>query len=575
MEEKQANLVQQCESLLSLINGKLPDAFYKNTLVDLLSDVKQDEHYITVLGEFKRGKSTLLNALIKDSLLPSDVTPTTATINVLKHNYENGIDIFMQNGDIKGHALSPETLQNYTFETGEELQDVHHIDIHLDLDHLHEKAVLVDTPGVGDLNEHRLDVTYSYIPRSNLVIFVFDATTPIRKTELDYLQDTVLKLKFGEIIFVANFIDRLDEEEMEETMDYMETRLKKVMKEESFTIFPISSREAIKDPHNPDFEKLEKYIKHQLTQGEASKEKLSFYESRFNHIYNMVEEEIETIEQIRKSSDEELANAYAQLEAFKKEQEKNKETLRRYIAERKEEIIALTSKSIDHFEEGLIEDVHEAIQLYEGPKFKSFIEKNIPALMKKRLKNWVNSYSPQIEKLIRKLEQEMIDGFNQLFSQEIGTLRMNYSANRLEGKGFTVHTKSGSSDTTVTSGMIAGGAGAIMVLLSGGLLFPIITMAGFPFLNKVLAEKRLEKLKAEVTPHVDTEMEKVIGKLKESTKQYIVDEIIHLEEKALIRYEEHMKVFERTLEMEMQRRKKDQVSELPIIEMNELLLIKQ
>jgi len=573
--EQLSRLVKQCEALLSLINTKLPDAFYKNTLNNLLSDIKNDEHYITVLGEFKRGKSTLINALIKNPLLPSDVTPTTATINVIKHSHEKGMTIFMQNGDNIKCELSEETLQNYTFEKGEAFQDIHHIDLQLDLHHLNEKVVLVDTPGVGDLNEHRLDVTYSYIPRSNLVMFVFDATTPIRKTELDYLQDTVLKLKFGEIIFVANFIDRLDEEEMEETMDYMETRLKKVMKEESFTIFPISSREAMKNPHDPDFARLENYIQQQLVQGEASQEKLDFYKTRFLHILKMVEEDIENIEKIRKSSDEELANAYSQLKAFKKKQEQNKQTLRQYIEERKAEIIMLTSKSVDHFEKELLEDINESIQLYEGPKFKSFIEKTIPTLTKKRLKNWVNSYSPQIEKLISKLEQEMINGFNELFSQNIGSLRMNTSIHQLEGKGFNVNTKSGSSDTTVTSGAIAAGAGTIMVLLSGGILFPIITMAGFPFLNKVLAEKKLEKLKVEVIPHVEQEVEKVITKLKESTTQYIVDEIRHLEEKALIHYEEHVRAYERTLETEMQRRKKEQVSELPTIEMNDLLLIKQ
>ena len=79
----------------------------------------------------------------------------------------------------------------------------------------------------------------------------------------------------------------------------------------------------------------------------------------------------------------------------------------------------------------------------------------------------------------------------------------------------------------------------------------------------------------EVIPHVEQEVEKVITKLKESTTQYIVDEIRHLEEKALIRYEEHVRAYERTLETEMQRRKKEQVSELPTIEMNDLLLIKQ
>ncbi|RXJ02222.1 hypothetical protein DS745_07480 [Anaerobacillus alkaliphilus] len=570
----QSNFIQEVEAVLHLIKKKLPNSNCQQALKDLVVDVAQDQQLITVLGEFKRGKSTLINAFIQEPLLPSDVTPTTATINIISHSEETDIQVVKHTGEVEEHRFSRDILQNYTFEGAEELEKVHHINIRLNLQQLHEKLVIVDTPGVGDLNEHRLDVTYSYIPRSNLVLFVFDATTPIRRTEIEYLEE-VLKLKFGEIIFIANFIDRLDDDELEETMEYMEARLKKIMKDEPFQIFPISSKMALENPQDPDFQRLLSYMIQQLEEGEATKKKMALYENRFQHLYEFVKEEIEQIEQVRKASDEELTIAYRKIDELKQRQERDKETLRQYMKDRQEEVISLTWKSVDHFRNGLVEDVHEVIDMYDGPKFQNLIEKQIPSMIKNRLKNWVITYTPQIEKLIYKLEKEVVEGFHTMFHQEIGALRASHASNYLEGKAYHVQTRSGSSNMSVTAGMITAGAGTILIFLSGGLLLPIITMAGFPFLNKFLSEKKLEALKADVIPHIDEEIDKIIDNLKSSTKQYIEDEVHHIHEKAIIRYEEMVKSSQLTLEEEMYVRKQTSVSALPSIELQDLLLMKK
>jgi GTPase SAR1 family protein len=568
-------LIKRSEALLRLLNEKLPSAFFRSRLEDFLTDLKQEEQIVTVLGEFKRGKSTLINALIKKQVLPSDVTPTTATINVIEHNIREAMTIFMENGDRFEHQNILETLKNYTYESGEDLLSVHHIGIQLDLSHLDEKIVLVDTPGVGDLNEHRLDVTYSYIPRSHVVIFVFDASTPIRKSELDYLKDSVLNSHFGEIIFVANFIDRLDDEELEETLEYMAARLKKVLNGEPLNLFPISSRQALEDPHNTEFEALLTHIKKQLNDGKGEQVKLTFYQNRFEQLYKLFEEEIKSVEKLREASEEELEAAFSRLEIFKNDQQVNKQNLTHYFEERQTEIIELTFKSIQHFENELIEEIRESIHLFDGPKFQSFIEKNIPILIKRRLKNWVDGYTPYIDSLINKLEKEAISGLNRLFDQTVGPLRTRESLNRLDNKGYSVNTRSESSDTSVKSGLIAAGAGAIMVLLSGGLLMPLISMAGLPFLNRFLGQKKLDELKQEVMPHVEQEINQLITKLQNATKQYIFDEISYLEKKALDRFDEIVRSTERKLETEAIRRKTEHVSDFPTIASKDLALISE
>ncbi|MBD8071171.1 dynamin family protein [Bacillus sp. PS06] len=574
LNEKHAELIQQTQSLLTLIEEKIPHAAYKEAIRDLLHDIQADEHLITVLGEFKRGKSTLINALIEQPLLPSDVTPTTATINVLRHAEQSGTTVYMQNGEIIDDQVSPQHLKSFTFEEGSDLQDIHHLEIKLPLGQLGEKMVIVDTPGVGDLNEHRLDVSYSYIPRSSVVLFVFDATTPLRKSEMEYLTETVLKLSFGEVVFVANFIDRLDEDELEETLDYMNTRLKKVMKDVPFRLFPLSSKDALCDPQNPEFVQLLSYLKKQAHQGAGSITKFSFFEERLSKLFTVVQQDIEQIEDMRQATDTELEQALAEIQDFNQQAKVHEDTLSDYIASRKHEIVQLTFKSIDHFEENVKESIRENIELFDGPKFKNYVEKTIPVTIKHQIKGWVNSYSPQIETLIKKLEKEILNGFSTLFKQEMSLLRKSDSSHSLQELGLSIKTAAKSSDTTVTSGLITAGAGTIMVLLSGGLLLPVITLAGFPLLNKLLGEKKLAEAKAEVLPQIDEEISHLIEKLKTSTGQYIADEVDQLERKAFLRFEQYVASYKQSLEFELAKRERKHAENHPDIKMEELLSIK-
>ncbi|KAB7671670.1 dynamin family protein [Bacillus sp. B1-b2] len=575
-EQKRESLMNQCENLLGLLNNRLPNSLYQSTLIDLISDLQSDGQMITILGEFKRGKSTLLNALIRTALLPSDVTPTTATINVIKHTQNHSkMDIVMQDGKVISKELSNAGLRKFTFEEGEDIKQIHHIDIEMPLNHLSENIVLIDTPGVGDLNEHRLDVTYSYVPRSSIVIFVFDATTPIRKTELDYLKDTVLKLKFGEIIFVANFIDRLDEEEWEETKDYMDSRLRKIMGDEPFKLFPLSSRDALVNDKEPDFTNFTTYLLDQLNDGDASHAKLEFFSKRVKSIFKQVEEEIQAIEVIRNASVKELEDAQKQLETFSDKTSNYLETLADYIKNREEEIISLTFKSISHLETDLKETIRENIYIYEGAKFQSFVEKNIPLIIKNKSKLWINQYSPQIDILLKKLEQEIVKGFSALFQKEMNVLRLKHSSGQIEGINTSVKLNSGSADMAIKSGLITAGAGTIMAIVSGGLLLPFITMAGFPFINKLLAERKLEQLKDEVTPLVEKEINGVIENIRAATRTYIESEVNHLQEKALNRFKEYVVSYEQNLEYEISRRANKKMKEISSIELQDLLLIQQ
>lgn len=70
-------------------------------LTELQQDIKNDFFVVVVLGEFKRGKSTFINALIGNDLLPTDVLPETATINALIYNEKPELEIIMQDESVE------------------------------------------------------------------------------------------------------------------------------------------------------------------------------------------------------------------------------------------------------------------------------------------------------------------------------------------------------------------------------------------------------------------------------------------------------------------------------------------
>ena len=56
-------------------------------------------------------------------------------------------------------------------------------------------VVLVDTPGVNDLNEQRAEVTYGYVPRADAVVFLLDAGQALKDSEREFLRSRVLEVR--------------------------------------------------------------------------------------------------------------------------------------------------------------------------------------------------------------------------------------------------------------------------------------------------------------------------------------------------------------------------------------------
>jgi len=213
---------------------------------ELVKKLEADRFHLVVVGEFNHGKTTFVNALLSRELLPVGVTPTTAVIHHLEYADEPSAAVVYESGDRK--ALAVEEVRKYAVsgELGHAARgdgEVKYLEVFVPSPILKERIVLVDTPGVNDLSLQRADITYSYIPKSDAVLFLLDAGQPLKESERVFLQEKLLSQSRNKIVFVVTKRDIWDEAEEREALAYIRTELDKLLP--GAPIFAVSAQRSL------------------------------------------------------------------------------------------------------------------------------------------------------------------------------------------------------------------------------------------------------------------------------------------------------------------------------------------
>ena len=181
---------------------------------DIIETVKEGEFSIVLVGEFSAGKSTFLNALMGEKLLPSFTRETTATINYLRHKdrAENGEEgrVYFSDGSVEIlDKVDFNTISKYVSTESDlnVVKKVEHLDLFLDSKFLEGNITLVDSPGLNGVADGHREVTEAQIEKSSASIFMFKADQPGSDTDFRFIGE--LKDKVNTIIFALNKIDEI------------------------------------------------------------------------------------------------------------------------------------------------------------------------------------------------------------------------------------------------------------------------------------------------------------------------------------------------------------------------------
>jgi len=182
-------------------------------------NLRQGVFRLLVLGDMKRGKSTFLNALIGENLLPSDVNPCTALLTVLRFGSAKKVTVYFKEGrrpeqlDFNAfkqqYTIDPDEAKKLEIENKLAFPNVSHAVIEYPLPLLEKGIEIVDTPGLND-TEARNAISLSYINNCHAILFVFRASQPCTLAERRYLENYI-KGRGLTVFFLINAIDEIRE----------------------------------------------------------------------------------------------------------------------------------------------------------------------------------------------------------------------------------------------------------------------------------------------------------------------------------------------------------------------------
>jgi len=210
--------------------------------------------YLAVLGQFKRGKTTLINGLLGVDVLPVAVVPLTSIITILSYGERPEVTVHFLSGEMQG--IQMQELEHYVTErhNPENTKGVKHVNVRYPSPYLKDGILLVDTPGVGSTYQHNTEVTHSFLARVDAAIFLVSVEPPLTQAEAEFLHRA--KEEVHHFFFVLNKIDLMTEAEMQESLAFTRTQIEQQTGFADIEIFPMSARKALEAKQASDEQSL-------------------------------------------------------------------------------------------------------------------------------------------------------------------------------------------------------------------------------------------------------------------------------------------------------------------------------
>jgi ribosome biogenesis GTPase A len=197
--------------------------------------------HLAVLGQMKRGKSSLINALLKADVLPTGVLPVTAIITEIRYGEVPDATIVYATGGLREQvALS--SLADYISETrnpGNKKQ-VASVEVTYPSPFLKDGIVLIDTPGIGSTHAHNTETTERYLEQIDAGILVLSVDPPITEVESRFIND--IRHEIPKLFFILNKTDIASPDELSEIVHFLQDELTR-LQIHSPEIFPLSAQQ--------------------------------------------------------------------------------------------------------------------------------------------------------------------------------------------------------------------------------------------------------------------------------------------------------------------------------------------
>lgn len=205
--------------------------------------VSEGRFYVACVGQFKRGKSTLLNALMGHSVLPMGVVPVTTVPTIIRYGECLAARVRFANADWVDIPVGAVARYVSEEENPENAKGVTELEIFVPNRLLQTGMCLVDTPGLGSVHAGNSEATREFVPHIDAAIVLIGADPPLSGEELELVESVAREVH--DLLFVLNKADRTNEVERSEAVAFAQRVLQERLGRAIPTILQVSALESL------------------------------------------------------------------------------------------------------------------------------------------------------------------------------------------------------------------------------------------------------------------------------------------------------------------------------------------
>lgn len=238
-----ANAGREALSRLAELATELDADYIASAARSVAERISEGRFYVACVGQFKRGKSTLLNALIGYSVLPTAVTPVTAVPTVVRHG--EGLSARVRFQGAAWTDIAVEAVEEFVSEgkNPENSKGVAGVEIFVPSQLLNTGMCLVDTPGIGSVFSGNTAATQAFIPHIDAAIVVIGTDPPLSGDEMQLVE--AISREAHDLVFVLNKADRSDASERTAAVEFSRGVLEARLKRKVSKIFEVSALDRL------------------------------------------------------------------------------------------------------------------------------------------------------------------------------------------------------------------------------------------------------------------------------------------------------------------------------------------
>lgn len=206
----------------------------------LINKAEKRQINLLVCGEYKKGKSSFINAFLEQNICPEDIGVATSVVSMISYGEKTKVirhfgRFSEANIQLQTEEISFDKITQFADGSVSDIQHTILLEIQIPNEKLKNGLTIIDTPGIGSLDPRHLFLTLYALPKADIIYFITDTGEPLNNPELDFFQNRVAST--GKVCRV--FINKSDTKSTEEVEEIIADTRKKI-KNDSIEVIPVS-----------------------------------------------------------------------------------------------------------------------------------------------------------------------------------------------------------------------------------------------------------------------------------------------------------------------------------------------